>query len=276
MAPELVSNILDTGRSGDEEVPQIIDGLPLIEAATKLKEEGNAHVKRKCFNDAVSAYERAVAILDKADGHPVLRKEVEQMISLKATLFGNMAQCLLNLELFRRAVEAATASLALDEQNPKVLHRRSQAYEALRNYGEALDDALALHRLGGGGLLPEVLKTRMESLRDKKVEVQKAKDDESSEDECDTELVTLKQRFDEVVEKYELRNDDAASEVAEWLTSGEWLVTIRRVAQRWKMEEQDAVDFLKWISKGLEFKMESSSMPTRAASGPGTPDLLAS
>merc|ERR1712037_757320 len=98
------------------------------------------------------------------------------------------------------------------------------------------------------------MQQRLETLRRKKAEVDSAQQNESSEDECDTELVKMKERFDEIVEKYDLRDGDAAEEVANWLTSGEWVMTAKRVAQRWQMETQDAEDFLRWIAKGLQFK----------------------
>merc|ERR1719195_104241 len=119
---------------------------------------------------------------------------------------------------------------------------------------------MALKALGGGALGAEELESRLESLRSKKEAVDKAKaeEDAESEDEADTALVRMKERFDEVVEKYDLADGEAAGEVADWLVSGEWLVTIKRVAQRWKMEEEDAEAFLKWIARGVEFQNQNA------------------
>lgn len=245
---------------------QIVDGLPLIESATGLKNDANTHVKEKRYNEAVSLYEKAIATLDKADGKPMLRQEVEQMVSLKSVLYANVAQCMLSQSLFRRAVEAATSSLELDGENVKALHRRSQAHESLKHYPQALADAVALQKLGGGGLSKDALDARLSALRDKIAEIQRLKDEESSDDEIGMEMVKMKKRFDEVVEKYELREDESfADEVAEWLTSGEWVVTVRRVAQRWKMEEDDAEAFLKWIAKGVEFKAQQNEAQAEMA-----------
>eukprot|EP00929_Paragymnodinium_shiwhaense_P116002 TRINITY_DN8522_c0_g1_i1.p1 TRINITY_DN8522_c0_g1~~TRINITY_DN8522_c0_g1_i1.p1 ORF type:complete len:274 (+),score=101.19 TRINITY_DN8522_c0_g1_i1:63-884(+) len=254
---------------------QVVDGLPLIEAATKLKDEANALVKKKQHNEAVSLYERGVAILDKADGHPMLRDEVEQIVKLKSVLYGNMAQCLLNLELYRRALTAATSSLEVDEDNVKSLHRRSQAREALKEWKGALEDAEKLKVLGGGALSPEELAGRIDKLRGKVKadEEEKARAAEESEDEVDQDLVSLKERFDEVVEKYDLKDGEAAGELADWLTSGEWNITVKRVAERWGMEYADAASFLAWISKGLEFKMASCAAADRAGVTATEPSL---
>ncbi|CAK0797534.1 unnamed protein product [Prorocentrum cordatum] len=252
--------------TGELGVDSVVDGLPLIEAARKAKDEGNACVKRKQYNEAVKMYESGIATLDLADGKPMLRQEVEEMVALKATLYSNTAQCLLSLELFRRASEAATSCLALDEGNAKALHRRSLAKEALRDLKGALEDAVALQGLGGG---PEDLEGRVAALRAKvEAEAKAAADEaaaESSEDECDTALVRAKQRFDEVVQKYDLQDGDAATQIADWLVSGEWEVTPDRVAKRWQMEPEDAEDLVRWIAKGLEFKAQNSSNQAQAA-----------
>eukprot|EP00434_Breviolum_minutum_P004785 symbB.v1.2.004215.t1/scaffold215.1/size331178/8 len=78
--------------AGDQTADQVVDCIPLIEAATKQKELGNGAVKSKKYAEAVTAYEQGILILDKADGHPILRSEGEQMVSLKATLYSNIAQ----------------------------------------------------------------------------------------------------------------------------------------------------------------------------------------
>eukprot|EP00927_Polykrikos_kofoidii_P072107 TRINITY_DN68261_c0_g1_i1.p1 TRINITY_DN68261_c0_g1~~TRINITY_DN68261_c0_g1_i1.p1 ORF type:complete len:273 (+),score=65.58 TRINITY_DN68261_c0_g1_i1:98-916(+) len=254
----------------EEDTPQIIDGLPLIEHGTKMKDQGNACFKQKKYNEAVRCYEQGIATLDKADGKPMLRQEVEQMVALKTVLYCNMAQSLLNLELYRRAVESATACLALDEANTKALYRRSLAREALREHAEALKDMMALSDLGGGDLQQDVLKQRIETLQGKKARAEaEAKEAEESDDDADNDLVRLKERFDEIVEKYDLKDDDAASQISDWLTSGEWEVTVKRVSQRWGMSLLEAHDFLGWIAKGLQFKKENAENQAMAeASAP--------
>lgn len=253
-------------------VDAVVDGLPLIAAAKALKDEGNACVKRKQFNESVRLYEKGIATLDHADGKPMLRQEVEEMVSLKATLYSNAAQSMLNLELWRRAEEAATACLCLDDKNAKALHRRSLARENLRDHAGALEDALALQALGGSGGPPR--EERIAALRSKIEAAAKAaaaEEAESSEDEADEELLRQKARFDEVVEKYDLKDGDAAAEIADWLVSGEWDVTAGRVAKRWQMEREDAEHLLRWIAKGIEFKVQNSD--NRAAAAAQSPAL---
>lgn len=245
----------------DAQVANVYDGLPLIEAATKLKEQGNECVKKKKYNDAVALYEEGVASLDKGDGRPILRSQRHEIVKLRAVLLCNVSQCFLSLELWRRSIDAATACLKVDNDNVKALHRRCQAYEALREWEPALLDATLLQRLGGGGLDAVALQERVSFLRSKKESADRARaaEEESSEDEVDTSLVRLKQRFDGIVEKYDLRETGAADEVADWLVSGEWHINAKRVAQRFKMTDEDAFDFLQWIAKGLEFKVQNAA-----------------
>lgn len=233
-----------------EETPKVFDAEPLIELATKMKEDANACMKRKDCAAAARTYGEAVTVLDRADGYPMLRTEVEAMIKLKAVLLSNQAQAYLSDELYSRAVTAASNCLLVDEANVKALHRRSLANEKLRRYDLAVNDAVALRNLGGGGLPADDLEKRIAALQGKLVK----DEDESSEDEFGNELVTAKQRFDDIVEKYDLRDGNAAAELADWLTSGEWKVTVDRVAKRWGMEPEDAKSFLDWIEKGIEVK----------------------
>merc|ERR1712039_711278 len=88
-------------------------------------------------------------------------------MGLKATLHSNIAQCMLNLELYRRAIDAATSCLKIDKVNAKALHRRSQAHESLQEYEEALQDALALRSLGASGMDPKALEARCDRLFEK-------------------------------------------------------------------------------------------------------------
>eukprot|EP00928_Gymnodinium_smaydae_P087781 TRINITY_DN71999_c0_g1_i1.p2 TRINITY_DN71999_c0_g1~~TRINITY_DN71999_c0_g1_i1.p2 ORF type:complete len:272 (-),score=109.24 TRINITY_DN71999_c0_g1_i1:6-821(-) len=261
----------------DASTLEVVNAQPLLASARRSKEEGNGLVKRKMLSEAVRCYESGLATLDKADGAAILRQEVEEMLTLKATLYGNMAQCLLGLELYRRAAEAASAALRIDADNAKAVYRRMSAYEALRNWPEALKDALELKKLGGGSLSAEALDKRIEEFRSKKEGEERERAQQQAEDEEDEdgmEMVRCKERFDAVVEKYDLSNAEAAAEVADWLTSGEWEVTVKRVADRFRMDAVDATHFLAWIARGLEFKAQTGENAAKMmGSSPGVPNM---
>lgn len=259
----------------DPDQVQVVDGLPLIEDATKLKDSANGLVKQKKYPEAIHMYELGIERLDTADGHPMMRDEVEQIVKLKSVLYGNVAQCLLSQELYRRAITAVNSALELDEENVKNLYRRSQAREALKEWKSALEDSEKLQALGGGSLSKEALDARLEKLRCKlqAEEEEKAREAAESDDDGDIDLVALKDKFDAVVEKYDLKDGEAAGELADWLTSGEWNITVKKVADRWHMEYADAASFLAWISKGLEFKMASCAAADRAGVASTEPSL---
>ncbi|CAL1148134.1 unnamed protein product, partial [Cladocopium goreaui] len=184
-------------------------------------------------------------------------------------------RCFLSQELYRRAIEAADSCLKLDPDHLKALHRRSLAFEAIHSYQAALLDLQALRRLQG--LSIETLDQREAALKEKQANVErstKQEEEDKADDPVGMAMTNVKERFDEICDKYDLRDGDAAGEVADWLTSGEWEVTAKRVAQRFKMEEEDAQVFLAWIAQGLDFKVRNAEAQAEAAAMAPSPSLL--
>jgi len=106
--------------------------------ALELKGKGNTLVRQKSYTEAVKVYEAALTALgnDAAGG--------DEHGALRSTLYANIALCYLQQELYRRALDAATRSVALDACNAKAYYRRCLAYRALRMYEEARRDFDAL------------------------------------------------------------------------------------------------------------------------------------
>lgn len=103
--------------------------------AHQLKNQGNDFVKAKKYQEAVKAYEAALAATE-GDGDA----------ALAASLYANLALCHLRLQLYRRAAEAASKSLELDAANGKAYYRRCLAHKALKMLNEARQDLEALQR----------------------------------------------------------------------------------------------------------------------------------
>ncbi|KAK0671788.1 PaTOM70 mitochondrial precursor proteins import receptor encoded by the PaTom70 protein [Cercophora samala] len=95
------------------------------EYAAKLKEAGNKAYNQKDFNKAIDLYSKA--ILCKPD--PVY--------------YCNRAACHNALSEWEKVVEDTTAALAFDNEYIKALNRRSNAYDHLGKYSEALLDITA-------------------------------------------------------------------------------------------------------------------------------------
>jgi tetratricopeptide (TPR) repeat protein len=236
--------------AAEGEQVQVLDGLPLLEEATGHKQQGNECVKKKQYNDAVRHYEEGLQTLARSDGNPLIPEERQQVQALKATLHSNIAQCMLNLELYRRAIDAASECIELDEANAKAYHRRSQAYEALKEYEEALQDALKLKSLGGGGMEASALEARCESLFERQAKRNVVINKVAGEHEL---MMKMKERFEVAWRKHKLDEADAAPEIARWLVAHDDLsFTVDKVAEKWKMSKKEAEDVAKWISKGLE------------------------
>jgi len=232
----------------------VVDPENLLEAATKLKAEGNEALRGKQGQAATAAekYEQGIAILDKCDGHPMLKEDVAKVVQLKALLYSNMSQALLKGELFRRALSAAESCLALDPTQTKALYRQLQAHEALKMYKEALNDLDLLEPMKDHGMSVDDFSKRRETLQKKQKDLEKQQEEEA-EEEDDTGMVDAKKDFDDICEKYALNDADTSAELADWLTLGnERKITSQDCARRWQMDEDDAEKFLRWIQFGTE------------------------
>lgn len=102
--------------------------------AAALKSRGNELVREKQYGEAVKAYEAALAAVGDMEGQQELR----------ATVYANLAQCYLQQQLYRRAVDAASQSIANEPSNAKAYYRRCLAHKALKMLDEANRDLDAL------------------------------------------------------------------------------------------------------------------------------------
>lgn len=243
----------------------VVDPANLLATATGLKEKGNAALQGKRFAEAASSYEKGIATLDKVDDHPMRKDDVTKIVQLKTALYSNLAQCFLKQELFRRAMEAATKCLQLDESNTKARYRRALARDALKMYGEALEDLAVLEGRAdvGTGPDPEELARLRKGIQVRKDALDKRMKEEGPDSDDETlELVVAKDKFDKVVERYGLKDEETANEIADWLTranSGEETkITLKDLEKRWGMDHEDGLAFLGWIDQGQKFKEEQA------------------
>lgn len=261
----LPSDLQQSGAPGSDAIVENSDGVVdpsnLLETASSLKEQGNRCLQAKKLRDAAAAYEKGIETLDKADGRPIRKSDVEKVVKLKAVLYSNLAQCLLKQELFRRGMDAATKSLALDDNNAKTWYRRALCRDALKMYAEALDDVVQVE--SRPGIDVDELARLRKGIQDRKAARDARLKEEAPDSDDETlELVKLKNRFDEVCEKYNLKDEKTASEIADWLTranTGEQtVVTLKDLQRRWEMDEEDAFAFLAWIDQAQKFKEEQN------------------
>lgn len=64
-----------------------------------------------------------------------------------------------------------------------------------------------------------------------------------------------KEEFDKIIKKYNLSEEDRATEIANFLTKGKSnLIDIKEFSILFGMSEEEAKTFLSFIVKGLEFK----------------------
>lgn len=64
-----------------------------------------------------------------------------------------------------------------------------------------------------------------------------------------------KNKFEKIVEKYNLKDESKAGEIANFLTKArQEKVSAKEFSKLFNMDEEDAVVFLSFIQRGLEFK----------------------
>lgn len=88
------------------------------------------------------------------------------------------------------------------------------------------------------------------------------------------QLTLHKQEFDRIVKAYGLNDDDKATAIAEFLTSsssstngngdGDGSVSAAAFAAKFGVPPQEAVIFLEWIQKGVQFKEQSLDVAKKA------------
>lgn len=235
------------------EAVRVLDAIPLLKEATDVKVKGNDQFKRKQFNEAVKVYQEGLDILSRSDMHRMAADEKEQVDALKSVFWSNIAACRLQQQLFDRAVDAATECLKFDKNNTKALLRRSQAHEKLGQLEEALSDSAKLKKLGDGHLTEkesEAEEKRRERLWETLQQNNRDIDDLAKANEP---YWKMKQRFDDLVDKYDLGDGQFFLLVARWLIIDECFdKTVETVMKHWKMNKSDAEFGAKWVKLGLE------------------------
>lgn len=69
------------------------------------------------------------------------------------------------------------------------------------------------------------------------------------------DIAEHKKAFDEILKKYDLRGEEKAAEIADFLTShSEGVVSVDEFATLFNMDKKDAHTFLAFITRGLQFK----------------------
>lgn len=120
---------------------------------------GNDKFKLGDVRGACAEYGRAIQVFaDRPGGTREQRGE-------KSKLYANRAECLLRLESWHLAEEAAAMAVALDEGNIKARYRRARALEALGSE-QHLDDAVVeLGRIEASGKAEQHLLRRIHAAR---------------------------------------------------------------------------------------------------------------
>jgi Cft2 family RNA processing exonuclease len=65
----------------------------------------------------------------------------------------------------------------------------------------------------------------------------------------------IKEQFQQIIQKYNLDEEKKAKEISQFLTkSSKNKITPKEFASKFKMQEEEATIFLKFIKEGIKFK----------------------
>lgn len=255
MAP--AEGAAEVGGTAAEAAPavggEVCDGVPLIKEAAEHKERAACHFKLRDFHEAVKAYEASLEVLSRSDEYKMLMSERTDVDAMKAVIWCNIALCRIHQQLYERAIDAATECLKLDKENTKALLRRSQAHEKLGQLEEALRDTAKLKKLGDGHLTTKESaeeERRREKLWERLQQENREIDEVAKAQEP---LWKMKEKFDALVDKYDLGDGQFFLLTARWLIiDDDFDVTVERARKHWKMEKKEAEHGVKWVKMGLE------------------------
>lgn len=107
----------------------------------KNKEEGNELFRGGNYQHAAMRYVKALSHASKF--FDLNDSDLEEVNKLKLSLYLNLAQCYLKLELWGKAIANCKDALHLDPANAKALYRRALAYEKEKSFDLAAEDVKA-------------------------------------------------------------------------------------------------------------------------------------
>lgn len=107
----------------------------------KNKEEGNELFRDGNYQHAAMRYVKALSHASKF--FDLNESDLEEVTKLKLSLYLNLAQCYLKLELWGKAIANCKDALSLDPVNVKAYYRRALAYEKEKSFELAAEDVKA-------------------------------------------------------------------------------------------------------------------------------------
>lgn len=111
----------------------------VLSVAEDVKNIGNSLFKNQDWKAAVNKYGKALRYLEVSG--ELLEEEVQKKLEPTAlSCFLNTAACNLKMQLWQDAMDSCNEALELDQANTKALFRRAQAWQGLKENGEAMID----------------------------------------------------------------------------------------------------------------------------------------
>ncbi|KAH0616068.1 hypothetical protein JD844_026879 [Phrynosoma platyrhinos] len=117
----------------------------IVAIAEDVKNIGNTFFKSQNWAMAVKKYTKSLRYVEASKA---IAEETDsaKLNTAALTCYLNIAACKLKLSEWQGAIENCTEALTIDPANTKALYRRAQAWEARKDYDQALAD---LHKAQG-------------------------------------------------------------------------------------------------------------------------------
>eukprot|EP01127_Copromyxa_protea_P007288 TRINITY_DN171_c5_g1_i1.p1 TRINITY_DN171_c5_g1~~TRINITY_DN171_c5_g1_i1.p1 ORF type:complete len:733 (-),score=236.06 TRINITY_DN171_c5_g1_i1:23-2221(-) len=116
-----------------------------LEVSKARKEEGNKHFVNNDYPAAVTRYTQSLELARSLyDETP---EQLEEAKAIKLACYLNLAQCLIKVGAYTKAIDNCKAALSIDPKNAKGFFRRGNAYFANREFEEAQKDFLEASKL---------------------------------------------------------------------------------------------------------------------------------
>uniref|UniRef100_A0A8D0B451 Peptidyl-prolyl cis-trans isomerase D n=1 Tax=Salvator merianae TaxID=96440 RepID=A0A8D0B451_SALMN len=122
----------------DSEV-DLKDVEKIASIAEDVKNIGNTLFKSQNWGTAIKKYSKSLRYIE-ASKAVADQKDSAKLNAVALTCYLNIAACQLKLSKWQDAIENCTEALAIDSTNTKALYRRAQAWEATKDFDQALAD----------------------------------------------------------------------------------------------------------------------------------------
>jgi len=234
-----------------EETQEVVNAEHLMSYVNEQKKEGTDFFMQKNYPKAIEQYMLCLGAIQQSEGLPMMIDDVRTVCSAKSAVLTNLANCYYRQEYWKRCVDSATSARNADGNNPKAPYWRAKGNEQIKKYLDAIEDVKLLEELKTQIIKKEERDEWIERLQKLQEKYDSEFDDRIESFENST-INEARERFDEVVKRNGLRNDELGNELADYIIRED--TSAKGLAAIYQIDEDDAEIMLKWITIACKMK----------------------